>query len=201
MKILIACEFSGIVREAFHAKGHDAWSCDLLPTEIPGNHIEGDVLSILDQGWELMIAHPPCTFLTTSANKWHLPQFKSKYPNREDDRNRAVKFFMQLWHAPIEKICIENPKGIMTSRFRKANQYIQPCWYGHDTNKITGLWLKNLPRLNGTDIRKPEYIIARSGTKHSPFHYHTYTLPLKERAKVRSRTYQGIANAMAAQWG
>ena len=112
MKILVACEFSGTVREAFAARGHDAWSCDLLPTDIPGNHYQGDVLEILNDGWDMMIAHPPCTYLTVTGNKWFKPEYKDRFPTRQQDRQDAINFFMSLVNAPIDKIAIENPIGI-----------------------------------------------------------------------------------------
>ena len=141
MKVLVACEFSGIVRDAFKAKGHDAWSCDLLPTEIPGQHIQGDVLDILNDGWDLMIAHPPCTDLCSSGARW----FAEK---RKDGRQQeSINFFMLLVIAPVEKIAVENPVGIMSTIYRKPDQIIQPWQFGHGETKATCLWLKNLPKL------------------------------------------------------
>ena len=145
MRVLIACEFSGIVREAFKAKGHDAWSCDLLPTEIPGQHIQGDVLSILNDGWDMMIAHPPCTFLTVSANKWYRLD-----PHRYEHRIEAAGFFLKLALALIDKIAVENPIGCMSGFYRKPDQVIQPWMFGHGETKATCLWLKNLPQLQRT---------------------------------------------------
>lgn len=202
MKILIACEFSGTVRDAFIAKGHDAISCDILPTEKFGPHYLGDVLKLINQRtFDLMIAHPPCTRLTTSANKWYKPEFRDRFPNIMQEREDAVRFFMELYNSNIPQIFIENPKGIMTSRFRNADQYIQPFMFGHTTTKMTGLWLKKLPKLIPTKIVEPEWIIAPSGNRHSPFHYNTLLLPQEQRWRIRSRTYQGIAKAMAEQWG
>ena len=125
MKVLIACEFSGIAREAFKARGHDAWSCDILPTEIPGQHIQDDVLEHLE-GWDLMIAHPPCTFLTVTGNKWFKPEYRERFPDREQQREEAVDFFLFLADFPIPSIAIENPIGIMSTRYRKPDQIIQP---------------------------------------------------------------------------
>jgi hypothetical protein len=184
MNVLIACEFSGIVREAFKAKGHNAWSCDLLDTEIPGNHIKDDVLKHLNDGWDLMIAFVPCTDLASSGARW----FKEKW---EDGRQRrSIEFFLQLWEQDqIPKIAMENPIGIMSTWLRKPDQIIQPWMFGHGETKATCLWLKNLPLLKPTNIAE-----GREGRiwKESPG---------PERWKNRSRTYQGIANAMANQWG
>jgi site-specific DNA-cytosine methylase len=181
MKVLIACEFSGIVRDAFAARGHDAWSCDLLPTEIPGPHIQGDVLSILNDGWDLMIAHPPCTHLAVSGARW----FKDKI----NEQIAAVSFFIQLANCGVKKICIENPIGIMSTRYHKPDQIIQPWQFGHGETKATCLWLKNLPKLEPTNI-----VEGREGR--------VWKMPPSEnRWKERSRTFEGIASAMADQWG
>lgn len=183
MRVLIACEFSGIVREAFKAKGHDAWSCDLLPTEIPGNHFQDDILDILkyDCGWDLMIAHPPCTHLAVSGARW----FKDKLV----DQQIALWFVKKLLDAPIDKICLENPISIISSRIRKPDQIIQPWQFGHGETKATCLWLKNLPKLMPTNI-----VQGRENKVH-------HMAPSKDRWKNRSRTYEGIAKAMAEQWG
>jgi len=162
MKVLVACEFSGIVREAFKAKGHDAWSCDLLPTEIPGQHIQGDVLEILNDGWDMMIAHPPCTYLTVSGARWIKD---SRYPNRQNDQNLAVLFFMTLINAPIPQIALENPIGAMSRIYRKPDQIIKPYMFGQGSTKSTCLWLINLPRLKQTNIVEKEIYISRSGRK------------------------------------
>ena len=181
MKVLITCEFSGIVREAFKAKGHDAWSCDLLPTEIPGQHYQGDVMDIINDGWDLMIAHPPCTHLAVSGARW----FKDK----KQEQQEAISFFMQLINAPIGKIAVENPISIMSTTYRKPDQIIQPWMFGHGETKATCLWLKNLPLL------KPENIVpGREARIHR-------MPPGPDRWKERSRTYTGIAAAMAEQWG
>jgi hypothetical protein len=189
MKVLVACEFSGVVREAFKARGHDAWSCDLLPTEIEGQHIQGDVLDVINQGWDLMIAHPPCTYLTISANKWYKPEFADRFPERYKDRYKAIVFFMQLMCADIPKIAVENPIGIMSSCFRKPDQVIQPWMFGHGETKATCLWLKWLLPLHHTNI-----VDGREQKLHK-------LPPSKDRWKLRSITYQGIADAMAEQWG
>lgn len=181
MKILIACEYSGIVREAFRKKGHEAWSCDLLPTEIPGNHIQGDVSDILKEGWDLMIAHPPCTHLAVSGARW----FKYK----QQEQQEALKFVVTLLSAPIPKIALENPISIISSHIRKPDQVIQPWMFGHGETKATCLWLKNLPKLKPTNI-----VDGREHRVHK-------MPPGPNRWKERSRTYTGIAEAMADTWG
>lgn len=206
MKVLIACEYSGVVRDAFSRKGHDAWSCDLLPTESEltmkeGKHIQGDVLPILGQGWDLMIGHPPCTYLTVTGNKWMKPEFESRFPTRKEDRQFAIKFFLKLASAPVEKICIENPVGIISTTWRKPNQIIQPYQFGHIEAKKTCLWLKNLPILQATKIVEPEYTTAKSGKRMATWYWESVKLPKHERMKLRSQTFLGIANAMADQWG
>ena len=191
MKVLIACEFSGIVREAFKAKGHDVWSCDLLDTEIPGQHIKGDVLEILKDGWDLMIAHPPCTYLTNSGVRWLFDKDINKRRDRMAALRNAIMDFADLLNAPIEKIVIENPIQHKYAReyIRKYDQIIQPWQFGHGETKATCLWLKNLPKLKPTNI-----VSGREGRvwKESPG---------PNRWKNRSRTYTGIAEAMAEQWG
>ena len=204
MRVLVACEFSGTVRDAFAKLGHDAWSCDLEPTETPGNHYQGSVLDIIGGGWDLMIAHPPCTYLTLTGNKWFKPEFADRFPNRHQQRQEAVDFFMLLANADIPKIAIENPIGVMSRIYRKPNQIIQPYEYGHETTKATCLWLKGLPNLKPTNIvSKGEVVISKSGNRISRWYYETSKLPLKGgiRAKARSVTFQGIADAMADQWG
>ncbi|MCK5016929.1 MAG: DNA cytosine methyltransferase [Candidatus Peribacteraceae bacterium] len=181
MKVLIACEFSGIVRDAFKARGHDACSCDLLPTEKPGQHIQDDVIYLIHRKWDLMIAFPPCTYLAVSGARW--------FKDRRKEQEMAVKFFMMLALVNIPKICIENPVGIMSTRWRKPDQYIQPWQFGHGETKKTGLWLHNLPKLKPTNIVK-----GRSARIHR-------MPPSKDRGRLRSITYQGIADAMAEQWG
>ena len=187
MRVLVACEFSGIVRDAFAARGHDAWSCDLLPTERPGNHIQGDVIELFFDsiyegcGFDLMIAHPPCTHLAVSGARW----FRDKQPEQEE----AILFVHRLMGAPIPKICIENPISIISSRIRKPDQIIQPWQFGHGETKATCLWLKGLPKLQPTNI-----VEGRENRVHR-------CPPGPDRWKIRSRTFQGIANAMAEQWG
>jgi hypothetical protein len=187
MKVLVACEYSGIVRDTFKAKGHDAWSCDLLPTESPGNHIEGDVLGILDDGWDLMIAHPPCTHLAVSGAAW----FEQK---RKDGRQKqGIDFFMNFVNSSISKVAIENPVGIMSTYWRKPDQIIQPFQFGDPFRKKTCLWLKNLPELIPTDS-------VEEGDM-PKWYADAFKLSPKERSKLRSKTFPGIANAMADQWG
>ena len=195
MKVLIACEYSGIVRDAFTSKGHDAWSCDILPTESPGNHFQGDVLEHLDKGWDLMIAHPPCTHLAVSGARW-FTEGKKPWSLQED----ALDFVRKLLAAPIDKIALENPVSVISTKIRKPNQIIQPFEYGHDVTKRTCLWLKNLPNLKPTKIVKPDIVLV-NGKKMSRMHYESFKLPSKERSKVRSKFYTGIAQAMADQWG
>jgi hypothetical protein len=195
MKVLVACEYSGIVRDAFAAKGHDAWSCDILPTESPGNHFQGDVLQYLDKGWDLMIAHPPCTHLAVSGARW-FTEGKKPWSLQEE----ALDFVRKLLNAPIDKIALENPVSVISTKIRKPNQIIQPFQFGHNVSKKTCLWLKNLPNLKPTKIVKPDIVLV-NGKKMSKMHYESFKLPSKERSKVRSKFYTGIAEAMADQWG
>lgn len=202
MKVLVACEFSGTVREAFKKAGHDAWSCDLVPTDIPGQHIQENVLGIIDQGWDLLIAHPPCTYLTCAGNIWFKPEQRSRFPNRESDRAAAIDFFMSLVDAPVPRICIENPIRIMSTVHEKPTQIIHPWQFGHETTKATCLWLKGLPELIPTNIvSKGSVFTFSSGKKMSKWFYDASLLPPAERAKMRNKTFQGIADAMASQWG
>ena len=180
-RVLVACEFSGTVREAFRALGHDAWSCDLLPTEVPGPHIQGDVLAVLGDAWDLMIAHPPCTHLAVSGARW----FKTK----QVEQAEALAFAQALLDAPIPQIALENPVSIISSRIRKPDQIVQPWQFGHGETKATCLWLKNLPLLTPTEI-----VDGRHPAVHR-------MAPSPDRWKKRSLTYPGIAAAMAAQWG
>lgn len=181
MKVLIACEFSGIVRDAFEARGHDAWSCDLLPSETAGNHIQKPVQKIDLSGFDLMIAHPPCTHLAVSGARW----FKDKKMEQLD----ALAFVRFLLAASIPKIALENPISIISTKIRKPDQIIQPWQFGHGEIKATCLWLKGLPKLVPTDI-----VDGREARVHR-------ASPRPDRWKERSRTLRGIAEAMAAQWG
>ncbi|MFN6301951.1 MAG: DNA cytosine methyltransferase [Planctomycetota bacterium] len=183
MKVLIACEYSGRVRDAFRARGHDAMSCDLLPTDAPGPHYQGDVFDIINDGWDLMIAHPPCTHLAVSGAR----HFAAKQASGV--QQAALDFVQRLLDAPIKRIALENPISIISSRIRKPDQIIQPWQFGHGETKATCLWLKNLPRLMPTNI-----VDGRSDRIHK-------MPPSADRWKLRSTTYQGIADAMAIQWG
>jgi hypothetical protein len=219
MKVLVACEYSGTVRDAFLAKGHDAMSCDLLPTDSPGPHHQGDVLEILDQGWDLMIAHPPCTYLAVSGLHWN-----KRVEGRAEKTEEALLFVQALMDAPIHRIAIENPVSCISSRIRKPDQIVQPWWFGDDASKKTCFWLKNLPELKGTSVVNPRYscscgqVFDYSLGKHgcpnclgegkvreiwanqTPSGQNKLG-PSADRWKLRSVTYQGIANAMAEQWG
>ena len=181
MRALVACEFSGTVRDAFRALGHDAMSCDLLPSERPGPHYQGDVRDVLGDGWDLMVAHPPCTHLAVSGARW----FKEKRVEQAE----ALDFVRLLLDAPIPRIALENPVSVISSRVRKPDQIIQPWQFGHGETKATCLWLKGLPPLVPTDI-----VAGRSARVHR-------MPPAPDRWKERSRTYPGVASAMAAQWG
>lgn len=188
IRVLVACEFSGIVRDAFIAKGHDAVSCDLLDTERPGPHITADIRNVINNGlhWDLMIAHPPCTHLAVSGARW----FKEKVQEQKE----ALEFVQLLLDAPINKICLENPVSVISTRIRKPDQIIQPWQFGHEETKTTCLWLKNLSPLVPTqvmDVRNRN--LTPSGQNKLG--------PSPDRWKDRSRTYTGIAKAMADQWG
>lgn len=183
MRVLIACEYSGRVRDAFLANGHDAISCDLLPTDAPGPHYQGDVFDIINDGFDLMIAHPPCTHLAVSGAR----HFAAKKASGVQDE--ALDFVRRLLDAPIEKIALENPISIISSRIRKPSQIIQPWQFGHGETKATCLWLKNLPLLVPTNI-----VEGRSDRIHK-------MPPSPDRWKLRSTTYMGVAQAFADQWG
>lgn len=196
-RILIACEFSGIVREEFKKIGWDAWSCDILPTEIPGQHIQDDVLKHLNEGWDMMIAHPPCTYLSYAATKsWN---DKGRIWKRID----ALTFFGRLYDADIPRICVENPAGCASPTIAKFSQIIQPWQFGDEESKRTWLWLKNLPLLKATKIVKPKIYgyYKRGKKKGMPIYGNNYLKFSEDRGHIRSKTYQGIAQAMAEQWG
>ena len=192
MKVLIACEVSGVVRDAFRGKGHEAYSCDILPNDSP-YHLQDDVRNILDKNWNMIIAHPPCTALCVTGNRHY-----AGTQARED----AVEFFRLFLEAPCSHIVVENPVGCISSMIRPPTQYVQPYMFGHPATKKTGLWLKGLPKLLPTQIVEVEPPVSfASGKQMSAWFYKTSLLPQKERAAARSVTFQGIASAMAEQWG
>lgn len=180
--MLVACEYSGIVRSAFASRGHDAWSCDLLPSELPGKHIQADVLTILNDGWDLMVAHPPCTYLSYAGNRY------LKQPGRMEGIQAALEFFQVILNAPIPKIAVENPRGWTWKYIRKPDQVIEPYHFGHPMTKATCLWLKQLPPLMATLIIADPFV---NWTRNKGAH----------NGHDRSRTFPGIAEAMARQWG
>jgi len=193
MRVLVACEFSGAVRDAFIARGHCAMSCDLLNTEVPGPHYCGDVRDVLGDGWDLMVAHPPCTYLAVSGLHWN-----KRKPGRAALTEEALEFVRLLLDAPIPRIALENPIGCISSRICKPDQIIHPWQFGHDASKATCLWLKGLPLLKPTDVLPGGRSARRanqtaSGQNKLP--------PSPDRWKLRSLTYPGIAEAMAKQWG
>lgn len=221
MNVLIACEESQRVCTAFRAKGHIAYSCDLEECSggKPEWHICDDVLPILNGNckfttqdgmkhyligkWDLIIAHPPCTFLTVTGNRWfNEEKYGEKAKQRKRDRQKAVEFFMEMVNADCDKIAVENPIGTISTLYRKPDQIIQPYYFGDPARKATCLWLKNLPLLTPTNVVEPEIIRYKNGKgTDNPWHVYTMSLPPNERSKQRSKTFIGIANAMAEQWG
>ena len=204
MKVLIACEFSGTVREAFRKKGYDAWSCDLVASEDNSDfHIIGDAIETINsQKWDMIIAHPPCTRLTVTGNKWYKPEYSARFPNIHQERELAVDFFMKIANSDCEKIAIENPIGIMSTRWKKPSQIIHPWQFGHEASKATCLWLKGLPLLTPTNIvSKGDFVEFKSGKRMSKWYCDAARLSPKERERIRNKTFQGIADAMAEQWG
>lgn len=180
-RVLVACEFSGIVRDAFTVAGHEAWSCDLEPSELPGRHIQGDVRDVLDAGWDCMVAFPPCTYLATSGRRW--------FAARQAEQAAALDFVRLLLDAPIERIALENPISVITTRIRRHDQVVTPWMFGHGESKAICLWLKHLPTLQATNrVEGREPRVQRMGQS-------------RNRARERSRSYPGVAAAMAAQWG
>ena len=191
MRVLVACEYSGIVRNAFSALGHDAMSCDLLPTELEGNHYQGDIRDVLDYPWDLMIAHPPCTDLSVSGAAW----FEKKRKN--GNQYASASFFMTLAKCDIPKIAIENPVCIMSKLWRKPDQIVHPWMFGHPEQKATCLWLKGLPNLKETNNVK-ELMLTLPDNERQRLHY----LPTSaDRGKLRSKTFEGLAQAITQQWG
>jgi hypothetical protein len=195
MKVLVACEYSGTVRDAFRARGHDAMSCDLLPTDAPGAHYQGDVRDILGDGWDLMIAHPPCTYLCSSGLHWN-----KRVPGRAQMTEDALDFVRLLLDAPIPRIALENPIGCIGTRIRKADQTIQPWQFGHDASKATCLWLKNLPLLTPTAVVEPRIANGKKRWANQTDSGQNRLPPSDDRWKIRSETYAGIAAAMVDQW-
>ena len=217
-KVLIACEESQAVCKAFRERGHEAYSCDIQEPSggHPEWHIMQDVIPLMngrcsfktmdgvehsiDGKWDLIIAHPPCTYLTLAGNKWFKPEFADRFPSRQKQRKEAVDFFMAIANADCDRIAIENPVGVMSSQWRKPDQYIEPYMFGDPEKKKTGLWLKGLPLLKPTSIVEPVIIHCKSGANEPRWHMETMKLPPNERAKARSKTFPGIAAAMASQW-
>lgn len=227
MNVLVACEESQEVCKAFRARGHRAFSCDIQECSggHPEWHIMGDVLKVINphqissmffgivfktmdgeahairNGWDILIAHPPCTYLTLAGNKWFKPEYADRFPERKKQREDAASFFMEFANAECDRIAIENPVCIMSSRWRKPDQYIEPYFFGEPEKKKTGLWLKGLPPLKPTNIVEPIIIHCASGANEPKWHMETMKLPPAERSKARSKTFPGIARAMAEQWG
>lgn len=198
MKVLVACEYSGRVRDAFLSRGHDAISCDLLPTEVNGPHYQGDIRDVLYDGWDLMIAHPPCTYLAVSGLHWNKRGVLIDGRPRGELTEEALEFVRLLLDAPILRIALENPVGAISTRIRKPDQVVQPWWFGDDASKKTCLWLKNLPPLVPTNKLPGDSRTRRANQTPSG---QNKLGPSPDRWKERSRTYQGIADAMAKQWG
>jgi hypothetical protein len=196
MRILVACEFTGTVRDAFTALGHEAISCDLIPSEQPGFHHVGDVLKILDQGWDMMIAFPPCTYLCSSGLHWN-----GRTPGRKAKTDAALKFVKALLAAPVPRIALENPVGCIGTRIKKPTQTVQPYDFQEDASKRTCLWLKNLPRLTGTGYVEPRIVKGKKRWANQTDSGQNKETPSETRGADRARTYQGIADAMADQWG
>ena len=202
MKVLVACELSATVRDAFRARGHDAWSCDLEPCESdPQWHIEGDVLQIINNGWDLMIAHPPCTYLSVSGPHWNKRGKLIDGVPRSQLTEDGLMFVKLLMDAPIERIAVENPVSCISTRIRKPDQIIQPWMFGDDASKKTCFWLKNLRDLCPTKIIEPRIVNGKPRWANQTDSGQNKLGPSADRAKLRSKTYPGIADAMAEQWG
>lgn len=196
MRVLVACEHSGVVRDAFHAKGHSAWSCDLLPSASL-YHLNGDVREYIAYGhWDLMIAHPPCTYLCSSGLHWN-----KRRPERAAQTEEALEFVRFLLDVNIPRIALENPIGCISTRIRKPDQIIQPWMFGHDASKATCLWLKNLPKLEPTKIIEGREVNGKRRWANQTDSGQNRLPPSKDRWKLRSETYAGIAEAMASRWG
>ena len=217
MKIIVGCECSGVVRRAFRARGHDAWSCDLIPATDGGEHIQRSILEVINDGWDMGIFHPPCTYLTMTANRWLKDQPPRKSgklvgAERRIAREDAIKFFLALWNAPIEKMAVENPIGCMSRILGRPHQIIHPYYFGDPVSKATCLWLRNLPPLEWTHdatlflektTAKPEVYTSKSGKKYDKWSMidACKIRNLEERSAFRSVTFLGFASAMAEQWG
>ena len=208
LNVLIACEFSGAIRREFRKLGHNAISCDLVEaTDNSPYHHCGDVRNIIPAyQWDLLISHPPCTYLTLAGNRWFKPEYAEKYPTRQQDRQDAIDFFMDLYNSHIPHIAVENPIGIMSSQFRKADQIIQPWQFGDEAQKSTCLWLKNLPQLEHTDVVSKgefvEWVDKRTGKtkRQAKWYLDALSKSPTERAKIRNTTFHGIAKAIAEQY-
>ena len=215
MRILVACEESQAVTIELRKLGHDAFSCDLQDCSggHPEWHFKQDVFEVINMGWDMMIAFPPCTYLTLTGNKWMKPEFSERFPTRKKDREDAINFFLMLANAPIDKIAIENPIGIMSTQYKKPTQIIQPYYFGDSAQKTTCLWIKNLPLLfhakerdlfndKITHVENESIRVSKSGNRMGEWYYQTGMITLKDglRAKARSKTFPGIAKAMAEQW-
>jgi hypothetical protein len=194
-RVLVACEYSGVVRDAFLARGHDAMSCDLLPAETPGPHYQGDVMDIINDGWDLMVAHPPCTYLSVSGMHWTRRGLRD--PKLTED---ALAFVQTLLAAPVPRIALENPVSIISSRIRKPDQIVHPYMFGHDASKKTCLWLKNLAPLQPAQYVAPRLVNGKPRWGNQTDSGQNRLPPSEHRWKDRSRTYEGIAAAMAEQW-
>lgn len=220
MKVLIACEESQAICKEFRARGHEAYSCDIVECSggHPEWHIQGDALRVINGNttfttadgtshtingkWDLLIAHPPCTFLAVSGNRWfNVKEYGAKAIQRQKDRADAVKFFMEFVNADCDHIAIENPIGCMSSTYRKPDQVVHPYWFGDAERKATCLWLKGLPLLRATNMVEPVVITYKNGKTDSPWHMNTLGLPEEERRRLRSKTFPGLAKAIAEQWG
>lgn len=196
MRVLVACEYSGTVRDAFIAAGHDAMSCDLLPTDKPGPHYCGDVRDVIGQGWDLMVCHPPCTYLSVSGMHWTARGLRDPALTEE-----ALDFVRLLMGAPVQRIALENPVSVISSRIRKPDQVVNPYQFGHDASKKTCLWLKGLPLLRPTNFVEPRMVDGKPRWGNQTDTGQNRLSPGPDRWKVRSTTYAGIAAAMANQWG
>lgn len=206
MRVIVGCEFSQTVTKAFRALGHEAYSCDIEPCDggHPEWHFQEDIFEVIkrEKPFDLGIFHPPCTYLTVTGNKWFKPEYSDRFPTRHQDRLDAIEFFRAIYNLDIPRIVIENPIGIMSTNLRKPDQVIHPWQFGHEASKSTCLWLKNLPLLIPTDIvGKGEFVTYKSGKKMSKWYADAAKKSPAERAKIRNRTFQGIADALANQYG